>query len=59
MKSQGCSYLSRERAVAEWPELAGLSLAVAPGSSPDNSMDGSSSSACLKMLVSRIHCLSE
>lgn len=37
----------------------GLSLEVAPASSTDNSVDGSSSSNCLKMLMSRIHCRSE
>jgi hypothetical protein len=34
-------------------------LVVAPASSPDNSRDGSSSSSRLKVLVPRIHWLSE
>lgn len=45
--------------MAGWPGLKGLSLVVAPASSPDNSRDGSSSSSRLKMLVPRIHLLSE
>lgn len=37
---EGCLYLSRGRAVARWPGLEGLSLVVAPESSPGSSMNG-------------------